>query len=422
MGNKAFGSNVFNLIKPSMKNLFSTILFIIVAISVSAQNSAGGNSVSAISSSFIDFQKTLERPSVAMSKNEAALRKQFEEKKLVWPAKYVYIRSFKYDSQFEIWVKNDRKEQYKLFKSYKVCALAGTLGPKRFEGDYQVPEGFYYINEFNPRSQYHLSLGLNYPNISDKILSDALKPGGSIYIHGSCVTVGCIPLTDPMIEEVYTITAHAKGQGQDFIPVHIFPIKFNVKRSVDYLARMTKDDEQLRVFTSNLEDAFNYFEKYKQVPVVMISDRGGYYVNNAPDKKAVYGSEDDKPIVKKKNVQHRVRAINDIPNSVHVWPKYPGDGNSLLKYLDKTGKEMKDFLPKGVRKAFVQVEFIVDKDGIPVNFKVLKGGVNEYFDDELISKLEATMATWQPAMLNDKPVPKKMVQTVTIEVPEPMEM
>jgi hypothetical protein len=43
-----------------------------------------------------------------------------------------------------------------------------------------------------------------------------------------------------MIEEVYIITAHAKDQGQDFIPVHIFPIRFNVKRSVDYLASLQK--------------------------------------------------------------------------------------------------------------------------------------------------------------------------------------
>src|SRR6186997_1909741 len=196
-----------------MKHLFFCAILACLAISVPAQNGSGGNSVSAVSS-FIDFQKTLQRPSDALSKNELALKKQFEDKKLVWPAKYVYLRSFKYDSQLEIWVKNDRKDPYKLFKTYKVCALAGTLGPKRMGGDYQVPEGFYYINEFNPKSNYHLSLGINYPNISDRILSDASNPGGDIYIHGSCVTVGCIPLTDPMIEEVYIITAHAKTRDR----------------------------------------------------------------------------------------------------------------------------------------------------------------------------------------------------------------
>jgi len=407
--------------KPSMKNLCFCILTCFIAISLSAQTGSGASSVSSVAS-FIDFQKTLQRPSEAMSKNEDALKKQFEEKKLVWPAKYVYIRSFKYDSQLEVWVKNDKKDPYKLFKTYKVCALAGTLGPKRMGGDYQVPEGFYYINEFNPKSNYHLSLGLNYPNISDRILSDAINPGGDIYIHGSCVTVGCIPLTDAMIEEVYIITAHAKDLGQDFIPVHIFPIRYNVKRSIDYLARLTKDDAQLADFSSHLEDAFNYFEKHKQVPVVAVSDKGEYYVNDAPDKKWAAATPETKPIVKKKNVQHRTREITGLVESVHQWPQYPGGGQSFLKYLDKLGKDMREYLPQGTRKAFVQLEFIVDKDGVPVNFKVLRGGVNDDFNDELISKLEATMSTWEPAKLNDKPVPKKMVQTVTIEIPEPMEI
>src|SRR6187397_1178839 len=199
-----------NLIKPSMKNLFFCILTCFIAISLSAQNGSGGNSVSAVSS-FIDFQKTLQRPSDALSKNEAALKKQFEDKKLVWPAKYVYIRSFKYDSQLEIWVKNDKKDPYRLFKTYKICALAGTLGPKRMQGDYQVPEGFYHVNEFNPNSIYHLSLGLNYPNMSDKMLSDSLQPGGDIYIHGSCVTTGCIPITNQQIEELYILAAYARN-------------------------------------------------------------------------------------------------------------------------------------------------------------------------------------------------------------------
>src|SRR5215472_16744866 len=104
---------LLNLIKPSMKNLcICTILNCCLALSLSAQNGSGGNSISAVSTSFIDFQKTLQRPSEALTKNEAMLKKQFEDKKLAWPAKYVYIRSFKYDSQLEVWVKNDAKEQY----------------------------------------------------------------------------------------------------------------------------------------------------------------------------------------------------------------------------------------------------------------------------------------------------------------------
>src|SRR6476659_6148770 len=102
-------------------------------------------------------------------------------------------------------LKNERKEPFRLFKTYKVCALAGTLGPKRMEGDYQVPEGFYLIDEFNHQSTYYLSLGINYPNASYRILSDSLRPGSVIYIHGSCVTVGCIPITDQQIDELYIL-------------------------------------------------------------------------------------------------------------------------------------------------------------------------------------------------------------------------
>jgi murein L,D-transpeptidase YafK len=132
---------------------------------------------------FIDYQKTFQRPEESFKKKEDTLQKQFAKKGLKWPANYIYIRSFKYDSQLEVWVKNDLNDPFKLFKTYKVCVLAGTLGPKRMEGDYQVPEGFYYINEFNPRSNYYLSLGINYPNCSDKLLSDSIRPGAGIYIH-----------------------------------------------------------------------------------------------------------------------------------------------------------------------------------------------------------------------------------------------
>ena len=141
----------------------------------------------------------------------------------------MYIRSFKYDSQLEVWVKNTQKEPFKLFKTYKVCALAGTLGPKRMQGDYQVPEGFYYINEFNPRSNYHLALGINYPNASDKILSDAHRPGNNIYIHGNCVSTGCIAIQDGPIEEVYLMTLDAKKRMGRNVPIHIFPRRLDAE-------------------------------------------------------------------------------------------------------------------------------------------------------------------------------------------------
>ena len=93
--------------------------------------------------SFIESQRSNTRVANVIKTKEDTLKKQFEKAGLQWPPKQLYLRSFKYDSQLEIWVRNDSKEQYKLFKTYKVCALSGSLGPKRMEGDYQVPEVFY---------------------------------------------------------------------------------------------------------------------------------------------------------------------------------------------------------------------------------------------------------------------------------------
>ena len=393
-----------------MKNLF---IFIFIAMAWFAAPAQPPTPRGGVSYSFIDYQKTFPRPGEALKRKEDTLQKQFEAKKLEWPAKYIYIRSFKYDSQLEVWVKNHAKDPYQLFKTYKVCVLAGTLGPKRMEGDYQVPEGFYYINEFNPRSTYYLSLGINYPNPSDIVLSDSIRPGSAIYIHGACVTVGCIPLTDQYIDELYVLAAHAKDQGQDFIPVHIFPVRYNVKKSVAYLDNLTKDDPVLKKFSDRLEEAFDYFDKFRQLPIIMIGENGEYVINGALPKRS---AESEKVKVKKPAIQHRTRLIKDLPASVHQWPQYQGGADAFMKYLDALGKEMVTYLPTGTRKAYVQVEFIVDADGTPTNFKVLKGIDDEDFKDELIIRMEK-MDTWKPALLHDKPVAKKMIQTVTVEIP-----
>ena len=228
--------------------------------------------------SFTSIQKSTGKLFDVFSKTADSLKKQFEQKKLQWPPSEVYIRSFKYDKQLEVWIKSKDKETFKLFKSYKVCMQSGSTGPKRFEGDYQVPEGFYYINEFNPNSNYHLALGLNYPNASDKILSDSLRPGNNIYIHGNCVSTGCIAISDEPIEELYVLTSIAKDNGQDFIPVHVFPVKYNNKKSFEYLALATKENQPLQKFAITLKEAFDYFEEKKKLPVIIVNKSGQYII------------------------------------------------------------------------------------------------------------------------------------------------
>jgi murein L,D-transpeptidase YafK len=255
-----------------MKHLFAKISLTAVSvffITVSAFSQTAAN----------EFSKSSTKISGILNSMEDSVRKQFEAKKLTWPPQAMYIRSFKYDRVLEVWVKGNAKEQYKLFKTYKVCMQSGTMGPKRMQGDYQVPEGFYHINEFNPNSNYHLALGLNYPNASDKILSDSLHPGNAIYIHGNCVSTGCIAITDVPIEELYIIATHVKNSGQDFIPVHVFPVKYNVKRSSDYLAETLKTKPSLIAFTAKLKEAFIFFEEKKQLPLILVNKKGEYVVN-----------------------------------------------------------------------------------------------------------------------------------------------
>ena len=153
------------------------------------------------------------------------------------------------------------------------------MGPKRLEGDFQVPEGFYYINEFNANSNYHLALGLNYPNASDRILADQNKPGGAIYIHGNCVSTGCIPLTDEPIEELYYLAKLVNNKGQEFIPVHVYPVKYNVKKSVDFLETTIKENDALKAFNKNIKEVYDFFEVKKDLPIIMVNSKGEYVLN-----------------------------------------------------------------------------------------------------------------------------------------------
>jgi murein L,D-transpeptidase YafK len=392
------------VLKKSMKKLLGLYLLIVcTCFTANAQTAAS-------TFTFMDYQRSFPRISEALRKKEDTLMKQFQAKKLPWPAKYVYMRSFKYDSQLEVWVKYDHSEKYRLFKTYKVCALAGTLGPKRMQGDYQVPEGFYYINEFNPKSMYHLSLGLNYPNASDRVLSDSLMPGGDIYIHGSCVTTGCIPITDQQIEELYILAAHARNQGQDFIPVHIFPIHFKNQKSNEYLTRYIKDFPEYAPMVSELKQAYQYFEKTKQVPIVMVNTKGRYLI----DGNAAFEPEPELPVVKKKEPRVR-RTINEeeLAKVVERLPVFPGGRDGFQKFLDDVSLEMVPYLEKGQHKTYIMIEFVLDKEGKPVYAKVNNGG-NEELNEKLELKFEA-MPAWTPAMKAGAGVAIRLKQSLVVE-------
>jgi murein L,D-transpeptidase YafK len=149
------------------------------------------------------------------------------------------------------------------------------LGPKRAEGDHQVPEGYYFIDDFNPKSEYHLSMLLNYPNYSDNLLGPKTRKGGDIYIHGGCVTVGCMPMTDEGIQELYTLCLSARINGEENIPVHIFPTRFTDK-GLAYLAREYAGYTEKQQFWATLKVGYDYFEKHHKLLPVMYGPDGKY--------------------------------------------------------------------------------------------------------------------------------------------------
>lgn len=110
----------------------------------------------------------------------------------------------------------------KAVRVYYVALGIQPVGHKQFEGDRKTPEGKYTINDKNPNSAYHKNLGISYPNKADRDYArkQNKKSGGDIKIHGLAPsfaelgavhrltdwTYGCIAVTNPEIEELFTRT------------------------------------------------------------------------------------------------------------------------------------------------------------------------------------------------------------------------
>lgn len=135
-------------------------------------------------------------PSVKIKKPE--LIKELKKKN-----SQLTLVAYKRERILEVW---QSKPKSKKLKVYPLTGFSGTLGPKNKQGDKQIPEGIYKTTFLNPNSKYHLSIRLNYPNTLDQKRAKAFgikDPGSDIYIHGKNKTVGCIPIGNSNIEELF---------------------------------------------------------------------------------------------------------------------------------------------------------------------------------------------------------------------------
>jgi murein L,D-transpeptidase YafK len=203
------------------------------------------------------------------------IRKLFSDAGIAYPPAQVLLRVFKNDDVMELWVRSRNRKEYVHLKDYAICSRSGELGPKRRRGDLQVPEGFYRLSRFNPVSNFLLSMLVNYPNPSDRIRGYRKNLGGDIFIHGDCVTIGCVPITDRWIEELYLICLDSKWRSGNWPLVHIFPTRL----TDDGLQSLEKDfvgKSDLLDFWKELQPGYLLFEEKHVPPRFTVRKNGAY--------------------------------------------------------------------------------------------------------------------------------------------------
>lgn len=224
---------------------------------------------------FADQQNEYQRVRQARENRVQQIDSLFADAGIAYPPEKILLTAYKHERVLELWARPDTQQEFTIIKKYPFTAFSGRLGPKRKEGDQQIPEGLYYIDHFNPYSAFHLSMKINYPNTSDRILGVSGRLGGEIRIHGSSVTIGCIPIGDEAIEELYIICVDMRSAGQNRIPVYIFPARMHFS-GMRMLEACAAEDTVMISFWQNLQEAYSVFQVTRQELRFTVDDRGHY--------------------------------------------------------------------------------------------------------------------------------------------------
>ncbi|MEP9396512.1 murein L,D-transpeptidase family protein [Mesorhizobium sp. KR2-14] len=176
------------------------------------------------------------------------------------PSDPILIRIFKEESELEIW-KRDRSGRYALLKTYPMCRWSGKLGPKKYSGDRQAPEGFYQVSAsmLNPASQYYLSFNLGFPNRLESALG---YTGDALMVHGACSSAGCYAMTDDGVAEIYAVAREALRGGQTSFQVQAFPFRMTAENMVRH-----RNNPNMP-FWKNLKEGYDIFDVSRRQPMV----------------------------------------------------------------------------------------------------------------------------------------------------------
>jgi len=211
-----------------MKRVFLALTLLALAVLLVTQRERVGLGVRYVKARLTPKANVEDRLKSYESAAHQRLAPALEAKGFSYPLKRFTLLAIKDASLLQLFA-HDSQGRAIHIKDYPVLAKSGTLGPKLREGDGQIPEGVYKVNFLNPNSLYHLSLRLNYPNEFDQQMAKRdgrTQLGGDIMIHGKNVSIGCVAIGDPGIEEIFCLAARA---GLQNINVVIVPTDWRAK-------------------------------------------------------------------------------------------------------------------------------------------------------------------------------------------------
>ena len=197
----------------------------------------------------------------------ARLKPRFAQAGVAYPPKGIALLVFKRENRLALWARSTPNSPWRFIRDYPVLAASGHAGPKLRQGDYQVPEGVYRIEWLNPNSSYHLSMKVNYPNAFDRRMAQRDRRtnlGGDIFIHGKNVSIGCVALGDPAIEELFTLVADT---GHSRVRVIIAPNDLRIGRAIRHERAPGWAGELYRTIAAALADFPVWMESGSMIDV-----------------------------------------------------------------------------------------------------------------------------------------------------------
>jgi murein L,D-transpeptidase YafK len=228
--------------------------------------------------SYREQQLKYSRVQEAYGSKEKVVKRTLETNSVSLENLQVYFRAFKEEKVLELWAKNSFDVEFKLIKEYPICDMSGDAGPKRRSRDLQVPEGFYRIIDLNPFSKYYLSLEVNYPNASDSIRGVRGRLGNEIFIHGECISSGCLAITNDRVQELYVYCVEAMNTGQSNIELTIFPARLTEKKYSELMRQYNKNKDYTSLW-ADLKKGYDLFEQHHQLPMVKFMPDGSHQVS-----------------------------------------------------------------------------------------------------------------------------------------------